>query len=72
MKILIHGRKNGYTILFPKPTPLEFYSYASDIQSISANNYDVYYGKYFYTLAFVNGGCVFTKYRRGCRKGTTR
>jgi len=62
MKILIHGRKNGYTILYPKPTPTEFYSFASDIQSISANNYDVYYGKNFYTLAFVDGGCVFTIY----------
>ncbi len=62
MKILIHGRKSGYTVLFPRPTPPEFYSYASDIQSISANNYDVYYGKKFYTLAFVDDGCVFTKY----------
>ncbi len=65
MKILVHGRKNGYTVLFPKPTPPEFYSYASDIQSISANNYDVYYGKKFYTLAFVDDGCVFTKYTIG-------
>lgn len=62
MKLLIHGRKNGYTVLYPRPTPTEFYSFASDIQSISANNYDVYYGKNFYTLAFVDGGCVFTKY----------
>ncbi len=62
MKILIHGRKNGYTVLYPKPTPIEFYSFASDIQSISANNYDVYYGKCFYTLVFVDGGCVFTEY----------
>jgi hypothetical protein len=62
MKILIHGRKNGYTVLYPRPTPTEFYSFASDIQSINANNYDVYYGKNFYTLAFVDGGCVFTKY----------
>ena len=65
MKILIHGRKNGYSILHPKPTPPEFYSFASDIQSISANNYDVYYGKYFYTLAFVDTGCIFTKYVLG-------
>ena len=62
MKILIHGRKNGYIVLYPKPTPTEFYSFASDIQSISANNYAVYYGKNIYTLAFVNGGCIFTKY----------
>lgn len=62
MKIFIHGRKNGYTVLYPKPTPPEFYAYASDIQSISANNYGGYYGKTFYTLAFVDGGCVFTKY----------
>lgn len=62
MKILIHGRKNGYTILYPKPTPTEFYSFASDIQSISANNYDVFHGKHFYTLAFVESGYIFTKY----------
>ncbi|MBE0574156.1 hypothetical protein IH575_04610 [Candidatus Dojkabacteria bacterium] len=62
MKILIHGRKNGYSVLYPKPTPIEFYSFASDIQSISANNNVVYYGKFFYTLAFVNGGCIYTKY----------
>lgn len=62
MKILIHGRKNGYTVLYPKPTPSEFYSYASDIQSINANNYDIYYGKYFYVLAFTNDGSIFTKY----------
>ena len=62
MRILIHGRKNGYTVLYPKPTPTEFYSYASDIQSINANNYDVYYGKNFYAIACVDGGCIFTKY----------
>ena len=62
MKILVHGRKDGYKVLYPKPTPPEFYSFASDIQSISANNYDVYYGKTFYTLAFVDAGCIFTKY----------
>jgi hypothetical protein len=62
MKILIHGRKNGYTILYPKPTPPEFYSFASDIQSGSATNDSIYYGKKFYTLAFTEGGCIFTKY----------
>ena len=36
MKLLIHGRKNGYTVLYPKPTPKEFFSFASDIQSINA------------------------------------
>jgi len=62
MKILIHGRKNGYSVLYPKPTPTEFYSFASDIQSLNANNYNVYYGKNFYTIAFVTNGYVFTKY----------
>ena len=62
MKILIHGRKNGYTVLYPKPTPAEFYSFASDIQSISASNDGIYYDKKFYTLAFVDGGSIFTKY----------
>ncbi|MDR1182839.1 MAG: hypothetical protein LBL13_12760 [Bacteroidales bacterium] len=62
MKILIHGRKNGYTVLYPKPTPPEFYSFASDIQSINAINNNIYYGKNFYTLAFTGNGCIFTKY----------
>lgn len=62
IKILIHGRKNGYTVLYPKPTPIEFYSFASDIQSISANNYDIYHGKEFYTLAISDSGCIYTKY----------
>ena len=62
MKILIHGRQNGYTVLYPKPTPEVFYSFARDIQSINANNYECYYGKSFYTLAFVDNGTIFTKY----------
>lgn len=48
--------------MYPKPTPTEFYSFASDIQSINANNYDVYYGKMFYTLAFAENGCFYSKY----------
>lgn len=62
MKIFIQGRKDGYKVLYPKPTPAEFYSFASDIQSISANNNDIYWGKSFYTLALTDGGCIFTKY----------
>lgn len=63
MKILIQGRKNGYSVLYPSLTPSDpFYSYANDIQSISASNNSIYYGKLFYTLAFTNGGYIFTKY----------
>lgn len=62
MKIFIQARKNGYNILYPKPTPSEFYHFAIDLQSISARNDVNYYGKSFYTLAFSSGGCIFTKY----------
>lgn len=62
MKILIHGRKSGYTTLYPKPVPKEFFSFASDIQSGSARNSEVFYGKMFYTLAFVENGWVYSKY----------
>lgn len=62
MKIFIQARKNGYNILYPKPTPSEFYHFAIDLQSISARNDVNYYGKNFYTLAFASGGCIFTKY----------
>lgn len=62
MKIFIQARKDGYNILFPTPTPTEFYQFASDIQSASASNDAIYYGINFYTLAFANGGCIFTKY----------
>lgn len=63
MKILIQGRKNGYSVLYPTLTPTDpFYAYANDIQSISASNNGIYYGKCFYTLAFAEGGCIFTKY----------
>lgn len=62
MNILIQGRKDGYNVLFPNPTPKEFYSFASDIQSISAKNDALYYGKNFYSLAFASEGFIFTKY----------
>ncbi len=63
MKLLIHGRKNGYSVLYPSPnTPSEFYKFASDIQSISATNNGIYYGKNIYTIAFTDGGNIFTIY----------
>jgi hypothetical protein len=72
MKILIHGRKDGYNILYPQPTPNEFYAFASDIQSISANDNILLYGKDFYTLAFADGGCIFTKYIFGHDSGRSQ
>ncbi len=62
MEIFIQGRKDGYNVLYPKPTPATFYSFAYDIQSISANNNDIYWGGNFYTLAFTENGCIYTKY----------
>jgi hypothetical protein len=62
MKIFIQGRKDGYNTLYPKPTPREFYQFASDIQRIDAQNNSQYYGKSLYSIAFNGSGCIFTKY----------
>lgn len=62
MEIFVQARKDGYNVLFPKPTPKEFYKFASDLQSASAKNDSKYYGKNFYSLAFADGGFIFTKY----------
>jgi hypothetical protein len=65
MKIFIQGRKDGYNVLYPTPTPTEFYQFACDIQRIDAENNARYYGKSLYSIAFTNGGCIFTKYVMG-------
>lgn len=65
MKIFIQGRKDGYNVLYPKPTPSEFFQFASDIQRIDAQNNAQYYGKNFYGVAFNGIGCIFTKYILG-------
>lgn len=62
MKIFIQGRKDGYNTLYPKPTPTEFFQFASDIQRIDAQNNSQYYGKSLYSIAFNGIGCIFTKY----------
>jgi hypothetical protein len=65
MKIFIQGRKDGYNVLYPTPTPSEFYQFACDIQRIDAENNALYYGQSLYSIAFTNGGCIFTKYVMG-------
>jgi len=62
MKIFIQARKYGYSVLYPKPTPTEFYQFAADIQSESADNQSCFYGKSVYSIAFSNDGYIFTKY----------
>jgi hypothetical protein len=62
MKIFIQGRKDGYNTLYPKPTPSEFYQFASDIQRIDAQNNSQYYGKSLFSISFNGSGCIFTKY----------
>jgi len=62
MKIFIQGRKDGYKILYPRPTPEEFFYFARDIQSASAKSGSDYFGKSIYALALTNGGCIFSKY----------
>lgn len=65
MKIFVQGRKRGYNVLFPCPTPQEFYNFATDIQSINAQNQSYFYGQFLYSIAFSSGGRIFTKYVLG-------
>ncbi|MDR1937441.1 MAG: hypothetical protein LBQ73_02940 [Tannerellaceae bacterium] len=65
MKIFIQGRKDGYNVLYPAPTPTEFYQFACDIQRIDAENNARYYGQSLYAIAFTKGGCIFAKYVMG-------
>lgn len=62
MKIFIQGRKDGYNVLYPNPTPKEFYQFAYDIQRIDAQNDVRLYGQSFYSLAFTINGVIFSKY----------
>ena len=62
MKIFIQGRKDGYNVLYPNPTPDEFYKFAYDIQRIDAQNDVRLYGQSFYSLAFTIQGVIFSKY----------
>jgi len=48
MKLFVQARKDGYHILYPKPTPPEFSKFAKDIRP-SGNNLNLL-GKYVYTL----------------------
>lgn len=62
MKIFIQARKDGYNVLYPKPTPQEFFIFGSDIQRIDAQTQSCFYGKEFYSLAFSSTGRIFSKY----------
>ena len=65
MKIFIQGRKKGYSVLYPFPTPDEFYNFARDVQSISAQNKPYFYGQSVYSLASSLGGRIYSKYVLG-------
>ncbi len=65
MKYFVQGRKRGFSVLYPVPTPQEFYDFAMDNQSISAQNQPSYYGKALYSIALVRGGRIFSKYVLG-------
>lgn len=62
MKYFVQGRKRGFCVLYPVPTPQEFYDFAMDNQSISAQNQSFYYGKSLYSIALARGGRIFSKY----------
>lgn len=62
MELLIQGRKDGYNVLFPHPTPSVFFRFASDIQSLSASSDSRFLGKSFFSIAFADGGCILSKY----------
>jgi hypothetical protein len=59
IKLFIQGRKDGYRVLYPKPTPTEFFQFAGDLRPDGNNNQLL--GKSFYSLAFAPGGHIFTK-----------
>ena len=59
IKLFIQGRKDGYKVLYPKPTPSEFFQFAGDLRPDGNNNQLL--GKSFYTLALAPGGHIFTK-----------
>jgi len=61
MKLLVQARKDGYNVLYPKPTPAEFFQFAGDIRRID-NNSGNFLGKYIYSIALSSGGCIFTKH----------
>lgn len=65
MKIFVQGRKYGFNVIYPLPTPAEFYDFAKDNQSINAQNQSYFYGKCLYSIAFAKGGRIYTKYVLG-------
>lgn len=60
MKLFVQARKDGYNVLYPKPTPTEFFQFAGDIRPDSKDPNLL--GKFIYTISFANGGCIFTKH----------
>jgi len=60
MKLFVQARKDGYNVLYPKPTPTEFFKFAGDIRPDSKDPNLL--GKFIYTIAFANDGCIFTKH----------
>ncbi len=60
MKLFVQARKDGYNVLYPKPTPTEFFEFAGDIRPNGSS--ENLLGKYIYTIAFATGGCIFTKH----------
>lgn len=61
MKLFVQARKDGYNVLYPKPTPSEFFQFAGDIKSIN-NVAGNFLGKCIYSIAFASGGTIFTKH----------
>jgi hypothetical protein len=59
LKLFIQGRKDGYKVLYPKPTPSEFFQFAGDLRPDGNNNQLL--GKSFFSLAYSPGGFIFTK-----------
>ena len=59
MEVIVHGTKGGYKVLYQ--TPNVPFSIARDVRRIDRNDGNPV-GKSAYSIAYAEGGCVFTQY----------
>lgn len=60
VKLFVQARKDGYKVLYPNPTPPEFFKFAGDLRPENTTPYIL--GKSLYAIALSSDGCIFTKH----------